>query len=102
MRFVAGIPVLAVVALKTRYEPEARLYVTMGASGARVHLSLYDATYPPLPAVVGVEVLPDVEGVVVEGVVVEGVVVEGVVFVGAVVGVATGAAAFCAATTLAR
>ena len=95
------------MALNTRYEPEARLYVTMGASGARVHLSLYDATYPPLPAVVGVEVLPDVEGVVVEGVVVEGVVVEGVVvegvvFVGAVVGVATGAAAFCAATTLAK
>ena len=85
------------MALKTRYDPEARLYVTMGASGARVHLSLYDDTYPPLPAVVGVEVLPDVEGVVVEG-----VVVEGVVFVGAVVGVATGAAAFCAATTLAK
>ena len=78
------------------------MYVTMGASGARVHLSLYDATYPPLPAVVGVEVLPEVEGVVVEGVEADGVVVEGVVFVGAVVCVATGAAAFCAATTLAR
>lgn len=90
------------MALKTRYEPEARLYVTMGASGARVHLSLYDATYPPLPAVVGVEVLPEVEGVVGEGVEADGVVVDGVVFVGAVVGVATGAAAFCAATTLAR
>jgi len=90
------------VAVKARYEPEARLYVTMGASGARVHLSLYDATYPPLPAVVGVAVLPEVEGVEADGVKADGVVVDGVVLVGAVVGVATGAAAFCAATTLAR